>query len=351
VPKILPIDYTTELRNSDLLSMSNTYPTRMFEERQTLLAKKAAKQTRNDPFHFILGYGINGVGAGIGRSHGETPLSSMFTGTALFELITGRTLEIQGRKREREDDGSDNGQRRVRPRVDRDDQIGRGGEMEPHEDGVLMQLDDVEIGRDASGGREDMTLPWNNITASVRGSSVLRGAPGSVPGLPGSAAGSFSRCGSRMISASPLHGRPRLSGLEPLIATEGSESDAMLGNEFGAFGRPSGDTEFEIYGEGADVDTQMAARNSWQQSALERQCTNFLGFIENAIDEKRAKDEQVGKYADSVNFEELLPPSSNSRIVAAQALMHVLTLATKNVITAKQADEYGTIELCLIYTM
>jgi meiotic recombination protein REC8 len=351
MPKVLPIDYTTELRNSDLLSMSNTYTVRMSEERQTMLAKKAAKQIKNNPLHFILSNGINGVGAGIGKSHGKTPLSNMFSGTALFELVTGRALELRGQKRESEEEDPDTERRRVRPRLDENDQIGRGDWMEPHEDDDLLQLDNAEMGRDASDGREDMTLPWNNITTSLRGSSALHGALGSVTGLQGSAAGSLGRRGSRMISASPLHGRPRLSGLEPLLATGGFESDAVFGGELGALGGPSVDTEFEMFDGGATVHTQTAAWNSWQQSLLARESINFLGFIENAIHEGRAINDQFEDHATSVDFEELLPTSSTSRVVAAQALMHVLSLATKSLINANQVEEYGAIKLNLVHIM
>jgi meiotic recombination protein REC8 len=350
LPKVIALDYTTELRNRDLLSMSNTYLARMAGERQALHAKKAAKQAKHNPHHWILDGGINYVGYGIGKSHGKTPLSYLFSGNALFEFATGRTLETRGKKRESEGDESTFVQRRVRSRVDGEDQVGRGGESGQHEDDFPTQVDDVEIGRDASVGDGDVSnFPWN-VTASVHGSSVQRGLSGSAPGLPGSVAGSLGRRGNRMVSASPLHGRARFSDLEPLIVTEGFESDVMLGNEFGAYERPSGDTEFEMYDPEANPSTQTATRMSGQQPILDQQSANFLGFIASAIDERHTTGNDARSAVDNVEFEELLLPHANSQIVAAQALLHVLTLATKNFITASQLEEYGAIELRLIQT-
>jgi meiotic recombination protein REC8 len=348
LPKVIALDHATELRNRDLLSMSNTYLARMSKERLDLLAKKAAKQAKNDPLRWILGGGVNGVGNGIGRSYGKTPLSNMFSGHELFGFVTGRVLEIRGQKRESEGDGSADAQRNVRPRLDEEDQVGRGDGLGPYEDGFIMHVDDVEVGRDATDGVGDVSnFPWN-VTASLRGSSVLRGLQGSALGLPGSITGSIGRRGSRVVSASPLHGHARLSGLESLIVTEGFESDAFLGNEFGGLGAPSGDTEFDMYYPGANANTLDMAEVTYQQSALDRENANFLGFMGDTINEKQVKGDQAGTIFDSIEFEELLPPNANSRVVAAHALLRVLTLATKNLISAIQQEEYGAIELRLI---
>jgi meiotic recombination protein REC8 len=324
--------------------MSTTYLARMTEERQNTLVKKAARQAKKDPLHWILGGGINGVGSGIGRSHGKTPLSDLFSGNTLFGFVTGRTLMVHGQKRESEGYESAYAQRNVRPRLDEENQVGRGDELRTYEDGP-MQVDDREMGRYASDGVGDVSnFPWN-VTASIRGSSVLRGLPGSASGLPGSVVGSVGHRGSRIVSASPLHGRARLSGLESLIQTEGFESDAILGNEFGALGGTSADTEFEMYDAGANANTETEARSSFEQTVLDQYSTNFLNFIENAIDKKYANDDLAHADNNSVDLEELLPSHANSRAAAAQALLHILTLATKNLITASQLEEYGAIEL------
>jgi hypothetical protein len=49
----------------------------------------------------------------------------------------------------------------------------------------------------------------------------------------------------------------------------------------------------------------------------------------------------------SFTFEELLPPTKNSTIVAAHGLLHVLTLVTKGLLRAEQQQHFGTIALSL----
>ncbi|KAF2418001.1 hypothetical protein EJ08DRAFT_703261 [Tothia fuscella] len=337
VSKIIALDRDTKLRSRDLITMSNEYMDNMAADRARKHSAMTSQLAKDNALHFIIGSGINGVGDGIGRSHGVTPLAKLYSGTALFEMVTGMTMEPHGQKRDSEGDEATDAERRVRPRLD---EVGRADGLPLNDDGFYMQGDDLEIGRDAPEGLEDISsaMPWN---VSARGSSIVRGLSGTAPGLPGSI-GSLGRRGSRMISASPLHGRGRFSGLENLANTEGLESDAMLGGEFGGLGGPTADDEFELYGPAAAVDTQTAAQPSWQKAVLDRESNNFLGFIEAALEENEPN---------SVDFEDLLPPAANSRIVAAQALLHVLTLATKNLIVVKQPEAYGSIGIRLIDTM
>jgi meiotic recombination protein REC8 len=347
VSKVIAFDQTIELRNRDLLYMNNSYLDRMTEERQKILSKKAAKQVKDGSLRWILGGGINGVGNGIGMSHGMTPLSELFSGIALFEFVTGRTLETRGQKRESE--GSDTvDARHIRPRLHKESQVGRDTEIGLGYDTQRMSLDDMEVGRNTPNALGDISssMPWN-FAASIRGSSVHHGLPGSGPGVPGSVAGSIGRHGSRMISASPLHGRPRLSGLEPFVAIEGLESDFILGGELAAFVGPSDDAEYEMYARGAEVDNQTASKTSWQKTILDQESNNFLEFIKNAIAEKRVRGDQAHIEVDSVEFEEMFSPNGNSRVLAARALLNVLILATKHLIVASQFEEYGSIHIHL----
>ena len=112
--------------------------------------------------------------------------------------------------------------------------------------------------------------------------------------------------------------------------------------------------EFQLYGPGAAVDTQTAADSQWLRSTLNQETSNFLAFLKAQITilpspEDGEEDELAGPSQPkaSISFEELLPPQQNTKIVAAQALYHVLSLATKTLITVEQDPADGPIVLSL----
>jgi hypothetical protein len=68
------------------------------------------------------------------------------------------------------------------------------------------------------------------------------------------------------------------------------------------------------------------------REALDREALNFLEYVRHSI-MTTADDVQ------SVTFEQLFEPRRNSRIVAAQAFYHVLSLATKGRVWVTQGLE------------
>ena len=208
-------------------------------------------------------------------------------------------------------------------------------------------------------------MPWN-LTASVRGSQAgsigqgrlysssigggfSAGGPGSGPSIQGS----LPRRINRLTSASPLMGRGRQSGLERLSSLEVPEED-----EGWIRGEHMDDQqqvdEFELYGPVANVDTQTAAQTQWMKEMLDKESFNFLEFVKASIEkQKKEGSNDSGPSGERGGerfavFEELLPPRDNTKIVAAQALIHTLSLATKNLITIQQDEGYGEIRLGLI---
>jgi hypothetical protein len=330
-----------ELRNRDLMKWNTNYLNSMAEKNRESLKNRAPIQAKKNAYQWTLDGGIANVGRGVDASSIAAPLS-VFHGSRLYEMITGFAMYPTGEKRPLEDTGDETTdlERRVRPRSD-EDEIGRRADMELGDEGILTLGDDVEIPREGLEGLEDISsaMPWN-ITASFRGSSVARQPPGSI------AATGPRRRG---VSASPLTGRARPSHLQPTIsaaeAGEGFTSDQAFPGDLG------GPDEFELYGPAAEVDTQSAAQHSWQRDILDQESSNFRDFLEHAIEGRRNSMEQgelpMEDY-DSIYFENLLPPSANSRIVAAQALLHVLSLASKNIVTATQPEAYGPIALQLV---
>lgn len=209
-------------------------------------------------------------------------------------------------------------------------------------------------------------MPWN-ITASAQASrtgSIARGPAPSLGGFASSAGGPGSAVApgapvpgshdrrSRLTSASPLvgRGRQRYSSIDLPIAE--AEDESALGGA----GSSAGGDSFQMYGAAAGVSTQQAAESQWMRSTLDAESNNFLEFMKTEISNKMAvvagegegeRDELVGEQeqAKEMNFEELLPSTRHTKVVAAQALHHVLALATKGLVHVRQVVEYGDIVL------
>ena len=120
-----------------------------------------------------------------------------------------------------------------------------------------------------------------------------------------------------------------------------------------------GDYEFELFGPAAHVDSQTAARSQWVREALDSEGMNFLAFLKAEIEAKKTAGTGVGgteggdgKLEDDeslpITFEVLLPPRQHSKVVAAQGLLHVLSLATKGLVRVRQHEVFGKIEIAAV---
>lgn len=201
----------------------------------------------------------------------------------------------------------------------------------------------------AIGSRQGSIAHGRGFGSSIGGFPTSAGAASSLPAVGG--AGSLDRRASRIPSASPLigRGRQRYSSLEIPPA---EDDDELLG------GRHISDDQavdnFQLYGPAAAVDTQTAGQSQWMRATLNREANNFLEFVKAETKTLPApasdgEDELSGDAfpASSVSFERLLPPAQHSKIVAAQAMHHLLALATKSLITVRQDLSYGSIHLSL----
>lgn len=164
-----------------------------------------------------------------------------------------------------------------------------------------------------------------------------------------------------MASPSPLVGRGSLP--LPTIAGGPSSSNGGVGDTGLLLGLPSGgvtgdsdDNEkelqrFELFGPAAAVSTQTQAQSQWVRDVLDQESGNFLGFVRTAIEDKAREERGVGMEIEGegeeqaavagvegkeVSFAELLPPEKHSSIVAAQAFLHVLSLANRGVLSTRQ---------------
>lgn len=162
-------------------------------------------------------------------------------------------------------------------------------------------------------------MPWN-ITASLQGS--IAGS---------SNYGGLGKRGSRFPSASPLAGR----GLPRDLFGHGSLSSLSL-KDFGEF---NNDDLGGFIDEG-DND-EHAGRSKFESqatvSSLDDTDKNFLDFLKTgAQSTELSQGSMTSPRSSKIAFSKLLPPESTSRTVATQALMHVLILATKDVLRVSQ---------------
>lgn len=335
-PKIIPMDSTMELRNSELARWNTDYVANQLEAIRQKTAHQAAALAKKNAEYWILGTDDNG------------PLS-LFSGAKLLEALTGVNLRAGGQKRPRDEGYETDEQRRVRPRGDpSSDEIGRGID----DDGYMPMIGDdtIEQGREAPTPLDDRhvssMMPWNQSTGSRRPTAVFgaTGAPTSASfAASGGQMGSLPRRPSRLTSASPLMGRgTAVGGDMDDFQFIGSQGDVAMTDL----------DDFQLYGPAAGVDTQTAEQSQWQRSVLDGESSHFLEFVRGAIEEAdQARDEAGANIEEddaskgSVDFETLLPLEDHSRIVAAQALLHVLALGTKNLLAIEQEEPFGPITM------
>ncbi|KAK5175133.1 R8 protein [Saxophila tyrrhenica] len=329
--KPIPLDHDTEVGNRELARWSANYIANQNEALRQKNASKAAAIAKRNAEYWILGGGDRG------------PLS-MFSGRQLFEALTGVRLGAAGEKRAREDDEEADGGRRVRSRGEpSSDEIGRGQQEDDFM--PVMGDDTIELGREAPTPLDDRQLssmmPWNQSAGSRRPTALFSGAGQLTSASIGGPAGSLARRGSRLTSASPLMGRGVAGGDIDDFQLPGSQPDFMTGAE-----------EFEPFGPAAQVDTQTAAQSQWQRAVLNGESLHFLEFVQSGIeelDQTRAQalagNEEDESLQGTIDFSQLLPPDEHTCIVAAQALLHVLALGTKNLLSVQQTEAFGPITL------
>ena len=333
-PKIIPLDTNMELRNGDLARWNADYIANMNEAIRHKTAGRATALAKKNAEHWILGQGDSG------------PLS-IFSGAKLLEALTGVKLTVAGDKRPHGGDKTDS-DRRVRPRGEpSSDEIGRGFQ----DDGYMPMMGDdtIEQGREAPTPLDDRhlssTMPWNQSAGSRRPTGLFSGqghpTSASLGGV-GGQLGLLGGRGSRLTSASPLMGRG---------ATAGEFYDSQFPDFQGDIGMTGAD-EFELFGPAAQVDTQTAGQSQWQRATLDGESMHFLEFVQTGVqeldptrDQAGVEDEELQTLKGTVDFETLLPPETHSRIVAAQALLHVLALGTKNLLAVEQEEAFGPISL------
>ena len=328
---------------------------------------KSTAQAKKNAAFWILGQGIGGIEVNFGEDQFDHPLS-VFSGQHLLDVLNHSHTSPVGSKRARSEsadlDEEEEG-RRVRARGEDEEEVGRGEEGPVFDDdGIMYERDDYqiesEVGRQAPSSLRDQSsaMPWN--VSSRAGSAQRFGSAG--PGMSSSVAGAgglpigppsvLSRRGSRLTSASPLHGKaPRLPSLAIEDDLTGAYDEGILpgDDDPGLEGEMQVHEDFELYGPSAAVDTQTAAQSQWLKNTLENEAYNFLNFLETQIGERGMEvEDEDGQTATSITLDELLPPTQNTKVVGAQAMLHVLALTTKGLIMVEQEEAFGEIVMRVV---
>ncbi|KAM5443217.1 R8 protein [Microsporum ferrugineum] len=342
-PKMVEMDEPAELRNSDLAQWNSGYAENMAAAAKAKVHNRLITIAKKNAAFWVLGSGIGAVGIGLGAGAVLHPLVA-FSGDQLLASLTGVACRERRRKRSHDGTGDPNASVEKRARTGADDpEIGLGEAVEADECPGLV-VEDIEVGRQAPASLRDDDLshmPWNitaSIKSSARRSSVYSrqvfasggmfssiGGPRSVvsPGPDGLPNAAFRR--GRLRSASPLAGRGGMVNIQ-LPSDQDFDMDTFSGIDAVHCGDEDGQPE-----EQPDQERWIQKPN-WQSSSLDQETINFYEYLKIRIEE----DPEVGGANPGVSFASLLPPKSSSRVVATQALLHVLTLATNGALQVQQ---------------
>jgi hypothetical protein len=344
------LDVNPQIRSAVMNDWQSDYATRMEQERAAKLARSKTHHAKATANFMLWGNGLGGIGSIIKASGSAAHPLADFMGDALRDLILGDSANgrtKRGRDADAEDEGYVSG-RNVRGKVgdygEGDMPIARGND---DGDGMVINFDDdmpplgdhtatPERGREGPPPLTEhvsSAMPWNvsSSIVSYRQASLA----GTLPRGPGSVVSA--RRASRLTSASPLVGRGRVLSDEYHDVGEGQGDLSSMNIE--------GMDEFEIHGPGAAVDTQTAGNSQWLAEALATESHNFKAFVQASAHELAEAGATPIVEVDIdiqdrewIGFETLLPPSETSRVTAAQAFLHVLSLATKNQVGVAQQD-------------
>ncbi|KFA80984.1 hypothetical protein S40288_00824 [Stachybotrys chartarum IBT 40288] len=282
-----------ELRSWDTGYLANMQATRKGPARCTLA------QARKNATSYIYRNGIAMVGAVQEVFHVSHPLASQFAGYGLIATLQGRQVDVsegEARRARRRSSSEafeeEEDERRVKQRVEEAPEIGRARPEEPSQHPLLGDDSLPELGMDPAAAmdeRHSSMMPWNRPPSVAPGSSV-----------PGSA-----RKG--IVDPSPLHGRER--GIQPLQR----HSDAAFpSSDFGPL-CSQGSMDLGELDLAPERDTQAS------HGRLDTASQEFFAY---------ARD-----HAGSIGG---MQANIHSRSVAAEAFMHVLSLATKKAIAVTQ---------------
>ena len=232
-------------------------------------------------------------------------------------------------------EGDDEEERRVKQKVGGDDEFARGLDNDL---GDFMLGDDTapELGMDAAPAMEEhhssSMMPWSRPPSVVRGSSI-HGHGSAQKGMP---------------APSPLLGRG--SAVKSIERYSDIPGPAHGSDDFAQL--HSQDSSIDFEGDILPLDFTGAENTQVSGAGLDIASQEFLGYATAQAQIKGVAHPDDKENHRWINFEELANPTIHTKGVAAQAFLHVLSLATKNVIAVKQdgiesMEPFGSINIGL----
>ncbi|KAG6192892.1 hypothetical protein E4U10_003983 [Claviceps purpurea] len=331
------VDQEVRVSRDEFRTWSDNYAANMHSARKRVKGTTLAKAKAN-ALQFMYGNGISSIGA-LQQDFGvQHPLAAEFSGTALQARLLGLSIDAteqshatRGRRRksseafgqEEDENGQGEGkdtrnvkQRRLETPAD---ELGRRGEENVHFGDELIHFGDdsaPEIGMRAAPAMDDknssmLAMPWSRQGSAVPGSAT-RAAPGSAQ--------------KSLHAPSPLHGRGSVVGSierhsDPI---EDPFHDMGLGSQHSSMLLSSHGLE------NTNHDTQASV------TGLDISSHDFLDYVTEQMHHHGAPGPDARDNKRWIQFEQLASPDVHSKMVAAQAFMHILSLATKNVVSVRQ---------------
>ncbi|KAF2149610.1 hypothetical protein K461DRAFT_297062 [Myriangium duriaei CBS 260.36] len=315
-PRIIPLDSRVELSHTDITAMAKNYPQNMAQASNARFNRGGIALAHHNAELWVL-HSLSRRGTHL------APELQLFTGAHLLPALTGPHDRPHTPTSSKRIASTSSSMRRVRRRLD--SETGRATANQELEDIVMYDEPSLELGRDLGTPLADRPsstthMPWN-IRSSSRISSVPR--PFGVSSVSAARPRSLVRGGS--VAPSPLAGLPRSSG-----GTESAGGEMGLGVDLGMHGYDDrGDT---MPGPGP------GEVPSWLSQSQDLEAARFLDFVQEAVE---------AQGGGRVEFEEVLPPLEHDRIVAAHALMHVLSLGGKDVLRVQQGQDRAFMPIVL----
>ncbi|PTB50242.1 hypothetical protein M431DRAFT_125136 [Trichoderma harzianum CBS 226.95] len=298
-------------------------------------------QAKKNAMALLYDYGIAHVGAYQNAAGLVHPLAADFVGISLKARLQGREPEEieqsepkkRGRRRKSDEafeDEQNAEERNMKQRVDEEVELGRGENRDIHDDAYIMFSDHSipEIGMDAAPPMEDRhsssMMPWSRPGSAVPGSSVRGSAQKSK------------------VTPSPLFNRGSALGM---IDRHSDPAEPLFGmDDFG-----SHDSPFQLGGPVGPLDFDQDNTQVSTQG-LDVNSQNFLEYVTEQAAKTGVIHDRDPKGRRWIKFEELAETGTHSKAVAAQAFLHVLSLATKKIISVQQEgaaamEPFGTIRI------
>ncbi|KAL7930034.1 Rec8 like domain-containing protein [Trichoderma chlorosporum] len=324
----MAVDTEISLRKQVIKGWDQDYAANMISVRhQQQKTATTQGQAKKNALALLYDYGVAHVGMYQNAAGLVHPLAADFVGISLKARLQGQEPdEIEqsepkkrGRRRKSDEAFEDeraSEDRNTKQRMTEEVELGRGENRDPHDDAHII-FDDhsmPEIGMDAAPPMEDRhsssVMPWSRPGSAVPGSSVRGSAQKSK------------------VTPSPLFNRGSALGI---IDRHSDPAEPLFGmDDFG-----SQDSSFQLGGPVGPLDFDQ---NNTQVSTqgLDVTSQNFLEYVTEQASKAGVVHGRDQKNRRWIEFEELADPSTHSKAVAAQAFLHVLSLATKNVISVHQ---------------